>query len=278
MLHYKTHVLGPKHDWVVFLHGLGGNSNIWYRQVAEFRRHYNLLFIDLRGHGKSADYKPEIATYNAEILSKDIVTVLDSLSIEKAHFAGISLGAVLLHGMHIYAPHRVISMVLGGAIIRFTPFAKVLLKIGDLIKGFVPYMWLYKLFARVLMPRKRHEESRNLFINEAKMLRRKEFIRWYKFAAKVPAIYPQVDTEKYAIPKLYIMGDQDYMFVGPVQQDTAKDKSASVHIIEECGHVCNVEKYKEFNQKAINFFKEQELLKVEEVVSQVKMKKCMATA
>lgn len=278
MLYYKTHVLSSKHDWVVFLHGLGGNSNIWYKQVAEFRKHYNLLFIDLRGHGKSVDYKPEIVDYTAEILSNDVVTVLDSLAIEKAHFAGISLGSVLLHGLHIYAPHRVLSMVLGGAIIRFTPFAKMLLKMGDLIKGVVPYMWLYKLFARILMPREHHKQSRNLFIREAKKLRRKEFIKWYKFASKVPAIYPIVDTEKNTIPKLYIMGDQDYMFVGPVQEDTVKDQSASIHIIEKCGHVCNIEKYTEFNQEAIKFFKEQEKTRLEEIFIQTPIKKCPLTA
>lgn len=278
MLHYKTRILSPKHDWVVFLHGLGGNSNIWYKQVAEFRKHYNLLFIDLRGHGRSADYKPEIVDYNAEVLSKDVVKVLDSLAIEKAHFAGISLGSVILHGLHIYAPNRVMSMVLGGAIIRFTPFAKILLKTGDLIKGIVPYMWLYKLFARILMPKEHHKESRNLFIREAKKLRRKEFIKWYKFASKVPAIYPEVDTESIAIPKLYIMGDQDYMFVGPVQEDTVKDKSASIHIIDKCGHVCNVEKHTEFNQEAIKFFKEQEKISVEQIFSTTPIKKCPVTA
>lgn len=278
MLHYKTHVLSPKHDWVVFLHGLGGNSNIWYKQVEEFKKHYNLLFIDLRGHGRSVDYKPETAGYTAELLSQDVVKVLDFLAIEKAHFAGISLGSVILHALHIYAPQRIKSMILGGAIIRFTPLAKVLLKTGDLLKDVVPYMWLYKLFARILMPREHHKHSRNLFIKEAKKLRRKEFIKWYKFASKVPAIYPQIDTEENVIPKLYIMGEQDYMFVGPVKEDTAKDKKATLHIIKKCGHVCNIEKHHEFNQVAINFFKEQEQVRVEYMVNASLKRNCAVIA
>lgn len=278
MLHYNTHILSPRHDWVVFLHGLGGNSNIWYKQVAEFKKHYNLLFIDLRGHGKSADYKPELVDYTAEILSNDVVKVLDFLAIEKAHFAGISLGSVILHALHIFAPERVMSMVLGGAIIRFTPLAKVLLKTGDLLKGVVPFMWLYRLFSRILMPREHHKHSRSLFIREAKKLSRKEFIKWYKFAFKIPAIYPKVDTVKNTIPKLYIMGEQDYMFVGPVQEDTVKDKSAAVHIIGKCGHVCNIEKYNEFNQVAIKFFKEQERMKIEQIFSPSPIKKCAVIA
>src|SRR6185312_9252946 len=142
LLHYKTHVLSPSHDWVVFLHGLGGNSNIWYKQIREFKKHYNLLFIDLRDHGGSADYESEILDYTPEVLSKDVVKVLDFLGIAKAHFAGISLGSVIIHALHIHAPSRIKSMILGGAIIRLTRTAKVILKTGNLVKSFVPYMWL----------------------------------------------------------------------------------------------------------------------------------------
>jgi len=45
-----------------------------------------------------------------------------------------------------------------------------------------------------------------------------------------------------------------------------------LHIIEQCGHVCNIEKHKEFNQIAIQFIKEQvkveqELLATSKLVS-----------
>jgi len=260
LLHHETHILSQKHDWVVFLHGLGGNSNIWYKQIREFKKHFNLLFIDLRDHGGSADYESEILEYTPEVLSKDVVKVLDFVGIEKAHFAGISLGSVIIHALHIHAPSRIKSMILGGAIIRFTRAAKVILNTGNLVKSVVPYMWLYKTFAQILMPRARHKKSRDIFIREAKKLSQKGFIKWYLFAARVGEIYSQIDTEKHLIPKLYIMGDQDYMFIGPVKEDTKKDRAASLHIIEQCGHVCNIERYNEFNQIAIQFFKDHALV------------------
>lgn len=259
LLHHETHIISPKHDWVVFLHGLGGNSNIWYRQIREFKKHFNLLFIDLRDHGRSVDSESELLEYTPEVLSEDVVKVLDFVGIEKAHFTGISLGSVIIHALHIHAPSRIKSMILGGAIIRLTRSAKVILKTGNLVKSFVPYMWLYKTFAHILMPRAHHKQSRDVFIKEAKKLSQKSFIKWYIFAAKVGGIYPQIDTKKHVIPKLYIMGDQDYMFIGPVREDTKKDKAASLHIIEQCGHVCNIEKYNEFNKIAVQFFKEQKL-------------------
>jgi len=239
---------------------LGGNSNIWYKQVKEFKKHFNLLFIDLRDHGGSADYEPGMLTYTPEVLSNDVVQVLDHLSIEKAHFAGISLGSVVLHALHIYAPGRIKSMILGGAIIRLTGLSKVILNTGNLLKSIVPFMWLYKTFALILMPKAHHKKARDVFIQEAKKLNQKGFIKWYRFAAKVCAIYPKIDTEKNPIPKMYIMGDQDYMFLGPVKEDTVHDQSAKLHIIEHCGHVCNIEKHTEFNQIAIQFIKEQQLI------------------
>ena len=43
MLHYKTFQKQPEAPWVVMLHGAGGSSEVWYRQVGDFARHFNLL-------------------------------------------------------------------------------------------------------------------------------------------------------------------------------------------------------------------------------------------
>ena len=37
-------------EWVVFIHGAGGSSSIWYKQINAFRKEFNLLLVDLRGH------------------------------------------------------------------------------------------------------------------------------------------------------------------------------------------------------------------------------------
>ena len=54
-------------------------------------------------------------------------------------------------------------------------------------------------------------------------------------------------------PTLYIMGREDYMFLPPVEQIVAQHKYSTLEVIENCGHVCNVEKPRDFNKISINF-------------------------
>ena len=54
MLNYKIYD-NQKDFWVVFLHGIGGSTKTWLRQIKSFSDKYNLLMIDLPGHGESQD-------------------------------------------------------------------------------------------------------------------------------------------------------------------------------------------------------------------------------
>jgi pimeloyl-ACP methyl ester carboxylesterase len=40
-------------EWVVFVHGAGGSSAVWHKQVKPFSEKFNVLLVDLRGHGQS---------------------------------------------------------------------------------------------------------------------------------------------------------------------------------------------------------------------------------
>ena len=53
MLHYSTHLNPTSKLWVTFVHGAGGSSSIWFKQIRAFSKHFNVLMVDLRGHGKS---------------------------------------------------------------------------------------------------------------------------------------------------------------------------------------------------------------------------------
>jgi pimeloyl-ACP methyl ester carboxylesterase len=257
MLHYKTYELdNPEAPWVVFVHGAGGSSSIWFLQIKEFIRHFNVLLVDLRGHGKSKGAVPKDKYYyDFEDVTRDILDVLDSLKIDKAHFVGISLGTIIIRNLSEIAPGRVSSMIMGGAIIRLNIRAKVLVTLGHMFKRLVPYMWLYTFFAWIIMPSERHKRSRLLFVNEAKKVAQKEFMRWFTLTYEITPLLKYFEEKDTAIPTLYLMGEEDHMFLPAVRYIITKHTNSWLEVINNSGHVCNVDQPREFNARAILFLK-----------------------
>ena len=258
MLHFKTYQNGLKQDWVVFVHGAGGSSSIWFNQIRDFKKHFNVLLIDLRGHGKSR-HVGEIPRrrYTFRQISEDILEVLDHLRIQAAHFVGISLGTIIIRTIGEIAPHRIRSMILGGAITRLSYRSKLLVLLGNCFKWVVPYLWLYALFAWIIMPRKRHERSRLLFINEAKNLCQKEFIRWFRLTQEVVPLLDYFQEKEIPIPTLYLMGEDDYMFLPFIKKLVTQHRYCRLRVLENSGHVCNVDRADLFNRFSIAFIKDQ---------------------
>jgi pimeloyl-ACP methyl ester carboxylesterase len=256
MLSYRRHFLSDEHEWVVFVHGAGGSSSIWYRQVRAFRKDFNVLLVDLRGHGDSQTLSPIEGKYSFDVLAGEILEVLDHEGVEAAHFVGISLGCILIRILGEQAPERVRSMIMGGAIVRLNLRSRFLVGMGDACKRFIPFMWLYRLFAWVIMPRARHRESRLLFVGQAKRLCQKEFIRWYRLTYNVNPLLRLFEERELPIPTLYVMGDEDYMFLPPVARIAERyTRFTRLEVLPDSGHVVNVDRPELFNLLSIGFIR-----------------------
>lgn len=259
MLKHHTYVNDQSKTWVTFIHGAGGSSKIWFKQIRPFKAKFNLLLIDLRGHGANINSetsprkKKKEEKYTFDLITKDIIEVLDYLQIKKTHFIGISLGTILIRHLAEKHPHRIQTMILGGAIVKLNYKSQILMKLGQLVKGIVPYLMLYKLFAVIIMPRKNHKESRILFVNEAKKLNQKEFLRWYKLTSQINALLYFFRNRDPNIKTLYMMGAQDHLFKPTVEIIVQKQLQTTLHIIKNCGHVVNIEGATIFNQKVLEF-------------------------
>ncbi|MBM7649214.1 pimeloyl-ACP methyl ester carboxylesterase [Bacillus ectoiniformans] len=252
MLDYKIYEHKSTDEYVVLIHGMGGNASIFYNNLKALKKHFNVLAIHLRGHGKSPSVDQQ-SDFTIDTAAKEVLQVLDHLLIKKAHFIGISLGTIVIHSIFKMAPKRVCSAVLAGAITHFNHFSKLLVKIGKLIKSFTPFMWIYRLCAHIIMPGKMNIRSRSLFISQAVKMKRADFIAWFNLVDTVEKVYKQVPEKSKGVPKLYISGSDDHLFIKQLQKDIENDEYASFRLIEDCGHVCNVEKSKEFNEVSLEF-------------------------
>jgi pimeloyl-ACP methyl ester carboxylesterase len=255
LLNYYSYPHKTSTEWATFVHGAGGSSSIWHKQVRDFKKHFNVLILDLRGHGNSQPklkdtFNPK---YTFDSITNDIVEVIEHLKIKKSHFIGISLGTILIRNLAEKRPQLVQSMVMGGAIIKLNIRSQILIKVGVIFKSIVPYMLLYKLFAFIIMPRKNHKKSRSLFVNEAKKLYQKEFIRWFKLTSEINPLLRFFRTKDIKIPTLYVMGAEDHLFLPSIKNIVKLHKQASLFVIEKCGHVVNVEQPETFNNQTINF-------------------------
>ena len=254
MLKHSLYKNSNSSEWVTFVHGAGGSGSIWYRQIRAFKEKFNVLVLDLPGHGESESLlKGDVKEYTFEVVSNEIISLLDHLRIKKSHFVGISLGTILIRDIAERRTDLVKSMVMGGAILKLNFRTKFLIKFGNTFKSVVPYMTLYKLFAFIIMPKKNHKESRLLFVKEAKKLYQKEFIRWYKLTSELKPILRIFRFNEIEIPTLYVMGEQDYLFLPSIEEVTKQHASAKLHVVPNCGHVVNVEQPNEFNEEVISF-------------------------
>lgn len=257
LLSYQTYIHPTSQTWVTFVHGAGGSSSIWFKQIRAYQKEFNVLLLDLRGHGNS---KPKLADsfkqdYTFDIITNDILEVLDQEGIKKSHFVGISLGTILIRNLAEKHPERVQSMVMGGAIMKMNIRSRFLMRVGNIFKSVIPYMLLYKLFAFIIMPRKNHKKSRSLFVNEAKKLYQKEFIRWFKLTSEIKPLLKLFRQKDIAIPSLYIMGEQDHLFLPSIKKIVEDHQQAMLQVIKKCGHVVNVEQPNDFNKLSIQFIK-----------------------
>jgi pimeloyl-ACP methyl ester carboxylesterase len=144
---------------------------------------------------------------------------------------------------------------MGGAVMKINVRGQILMRVGNLFKSVIPYLALYKFFAFIIMPKKKHRESSNLFINEARKLYQKEFKRWFTLVSQVNPLLKFFRFNEAKVPTLYIMDSEDYMFLLFISNLVSDHTTAELSIISNCGHAVNVESPTIFNNTVIRFLK-----------------------
>jgi 3-oxoadipate enol-lactonase len=103
---------GPADAPVLVLGGpIGTNVGTWSQQVPVLIRNFRVIRFEHRGHGPAGAQSPAPAgPYSVAELGADILGLLSSLGIERAAYAGVSLGGMIGIWLAANAPERITSL------------------------------------------------------------------------------------------------------------------------------------------------------------------------
>lgn len=99
---------------LILLHGNTLDVRMWDPQFSEFAKHYRTIRFDFRGYGRSS--LPEEGRAFTHL--DDLLALMDSLRLDRAHIVGLSMGAFVGFDMLGLAPERMLSSVMACGLLK----------------------------------------------------------------------------------------------------------------------------------------------------------------
>jgi 3-oxoadipate enol-lactonase len=109
VVHYDLRRNGEGKTVLVFINSLGTDFRIWDEVRARLDNDVSTLVYDKRGHGLS---DIGATPYRIELLARDLIALLDTLSIPRVVLCGLSVGGLIAQGVYAARPDRVAGLVL----------------------------------------------------------------------------------------------------------------------------------------------------------------------
>jgi 3-oxoadipate enol-lactonase len=103
---------------LVLSNGLGLDLTMWDPQIPALSDEYRVLRYDTRGHGASSTPS---TPFGIEHMGRDVLNLLDHLSVDRVHFCGFSMGGMIGIWLGIHAPERLNKLVLSHTAARIGP-------------------------------------------------------------------------------------------------------------------------------------------------------------
>lgn len=233
---------------IIFLHGYPFDKSMWKRQLDFLEPSYRAIACDIRGFGKSTD---EESSLSIDLFGDDLIQFMDKLNIDKAIVCGLSMGGYLaLNVMNRFPSHfealilcdtQCIADTAEGKQKRYEIIEKIKAEgVSDFNEGFIK-----KVF---------HKDSITTKKEVVDQLRKVVFSNsQHSITQGFAALAEHSETcstlEKINIPTLIICGREDQ--VTPLAQSefmNKKIKGSILYVIDDAGHVSNLEQPKEFNK------------------------------
>jgi pimeloyl-ACP methyl ester carboxylesterase len=239
------------------VHGAGGSTRTWRKQIEAFNKDYHVLLVDLPGHAGSASKTVDQQVYDFQWISSRIWDVVDCHTQQPIHVVAVSLGSII--GMQMYAlrPKGVGSLLFAGPIVSLNVKLRILARTGLFIAKVIGFRNFYSLMAKVVLPRKNHRKSREIFVRESKFLSLEEYRKWTAMYGKhLDRTLQSLFSVEPRVPVLLLVGGQDHLFLQPAMQYASQFQSITIEVIQRCGHLVSLEKSEIFNQRCLEFLRD----------------------
>ena len=228
---------------------------VWYRQVADFARYCNVLLVDLAGHGNSGK-EGYGEGFNFVRVADQVMDVVNHLNISKGHYMGLSLGTIVAQEIAERHPEVVESLLMAGAITHVSPGLQLMLMLIEKLQRVLPFKLLKKSFTWFLVPQERYQDSKNIFYKSAERISYDSFLNWIRLNRGISKRLKQLFDKKATIPTVYLTGEDDWLFLKHIKRTVRYGgEKASLVIVPNSGHICNIDNKTFFNAAAIDFMK-----------------------
>jgi 3-oxoadipate enol-lactonase len=244
---------------LMFLHGIGGNHSSWTAQLMRFQDDYQCFAWDARGYGESEDY-PEALEF--EFFADDLNRLMDHDNIERAHLAGLSMGARILLDFVARYPHRVASLILCDCFYAFdqslSPAKQaefIALRQRPLLEGKTLAELAPTLINSLVSPHCSAAVRDQLRVS-IEALHVESYLKTlaasinYNRAAALDSIQ---------VPVQLIFGADDRLTPASIGRDMqTKIANSRLAVIPHAGHLSNMEQAEQFNQVVADFLNDVE--------------------
>ena len=122
-IHWTSKGSGPA---IILVHGWTCDETSWQGQVPELSKRFRIITLDLPGHGKSGS--PKDGTFSMALFARAVEAVRAEAKVDRAVFAGHSMGTPVIRRYALMYPQRVAGLVIvdglvqiAGAGASFTP-------------------------------------------------------------------------------------------------------------------------------------------------------------
>lgn len=238
---------------IIFIHGFPLSKMMWNKQIEVLKENYHVIAYDIRGHGNT-DIGND--NFSIDLFVNDLLSLMDALKIDKTILCGLSMGGYIALKAIEKFPERFIGLVLCDTNCSAdTPEGKEKrIKTIETIKenGVEKYAGesLKKLFAPESFSKHLDEIAivREMIINTSKQSLYKTL---YALAERAETC---TSLHKLKVPVLIIVGKDDELTPPDVAlMMHEKIKGSKFHIIENAGHLSNLENSEQFNNQISEF-------------------------